>query len=203
MQSMTHSFAKRSSVSPSIDFARPRATRVAAVRVGSVLALLAVSVWMGGLVALGALAAPVVFAIVALPASADAMTVVFRRFDMVAMGCAAVILATEAARAGLRLTSPRLDRARALVSLVAAAFAVFEGTRISPRIAQLHAEGVLRGLGPGGRELSRLHDLAETCGQLQLALLTLVIVLHVVTLSSSFATPRGAPASADRTATEP
>jgi hypothetical protein len=203
MQPMTPSFAKRSSVSPSIDLARPGVTLVAAVRVGSVLALVAVSIWMGGLVALGALAAPVVFAIVPLPASADAMTVVFRRFDMVAMACASVTLATEAARAGMRLTFRRLDRARSLVSLLAAAVAVFEGTRISPRIAQLHAEGVLRGLGPGGRELSRLHDLAETSGQVQLALLTLVIVLHVVTLSSSLSLHRRAPPVAARSATEP
>jgi hypothetical protein len=87
--------------------------------------------------------------------------------------------------------------------LLTAAVAVFEGTRISPRIAQLHAEGVLRGLGPGGRELSRLHDLAETCGQVQLALLTLVIVLYVVTLSSPLSLRPGARAPAVRSATEP
>ena len=61
----------------------------------------AIGVWLGGLVALGAIAAPVVFAIVPMPASADAMTVVFRRFDLVAMACAAVaIMESTACTAG-------------------------------------------------------------------------------------------------------
>ena len=49
------------------------------------LAILAVAVWLGGLAALGAVAAPVVFSRVPWPSSADAMTIVFRRFDAVAM----------------------------------------------------------------------------------------------------------------------
>ena len=65
----------------------------------AIVALLAVAVWLGGLVALGAVAAPVVFSTVPWPSSADAMSIVFRRFDAVAMACAAIVLATEAVRA--------------------------------------------------------------------------------------------------------
>ena len=68
-------------------------------RILTIVALLAVAVWLGGLTALGAVAAPVVFSTVPWPSSADAMTIVFRRFDAVAMACAAIVLATEAARA--------------------------------------------------------------------------------------------------------
>src|ERR1700733_12674178 len=109
------------------------------------IALLAVAVWLGGAIALGAVAAPVVFSVVPWPSSADAMTIVFRRFDAVAMTCAAVVLATEAARAagGSR---QRRDHARAFVSLLAAAAAVFEGAHVSPRIAALHAAGAVRGV---------------------------------------------------------
>ena len=53
--------------------------------VASVIGALAVAVWLGGLLVLGAIAAPLVFANVSFPQSADAMTLVFRRFDTVAM----------------------------------------------------------------------------------------------------------------------
>jgi|HubBroStandDraft_1064217.scaffolds.fasta_scaffold02113_2 putative copper export protein len=154
------------------------------VRVVSVVALLAIAVWLGGLVALGALAAPVVFSIVALPTAADAMTVVFRRFDLVAMTCAALILGSEATRAlGGRLG--RVDVARVAVCAVAAAAAVVEGTQVSPRIAELHAGGVSRGLGAAGVELAHLHGLAELLGKAQVLLLGLAVALHVAALSRS------------------
>lgn len=181
---MQSSFAKPSSSSAPSDPASLSRARLLADRVGAAVALLAVAIWMGGLLALGALAAPVVFSVVPLPASADAMTIVFRRFDAVAMGAGALVLATEAARAALTIALQRLDRLRALVSFCAAFVAVFEGIWISPRIAQLHALGVLRGSGPAGANLSHLHDIAEACGQAQLVLLAGLVILHVVTLSS-------------------
>ena len=170
-------FAKPSSVSPSVDL------RLPAVRIASSVALLAVSVWLGGLVALGALAAPVVFHVVPYPSNADAMTIVFRRFDLVAMGCAATLLTTEAVRPLLGVRLVFVDHMRAALSVVAAGLAVFEGMRVSPRIAELHAGGAIRGLGPGGIELARLHDLAEDSGKAQLAVLAVIVILHVVALS--------------------
>ena len=58
---------------------RPRAR---SSRAPQLVALLAIAVWLGGLLALGAVVAPVVFSMVSMPASADAMTTVFRRFDL-------------------------------------------------------------------------------------------------------------------------
>jgi hypothetical protein len=157
---------------------------MAIVRVVSVVTLLAIAVWLGGLVALGALAAPVVFAMVSLPTAADAMTVVFRRFDLVAMTCGVLILLSEAVRAlGARLG--RADIARVAVSAAAAAAAVVEGTQVSPRIAELHAEGVSRGLGAAGIELAHLHAIAELLGNAQVVLLAIAIALHVAALSRS------------------
>jgi putative copper export protein len=152
-------------------------------RVLAVVALLAIAVWLGGLVALGAIAAPVVFSLVPYPSSADAMTVVFRRFDAIAMVCAAIVLISEAAGRLARVSLGRLDQARAFLALVAAAAAVFEGASVSPRIAALHAAGAIRGVGDAGIELAHLHDLAETCGKTELVLLSALIVLHVVALS--------------------
>jgi uncharacterized membrane protein len=153
-------------------------------RATAVVELLAVAVWLGGLIALGAIAAPVVFSIVAFPSNADAMTVVFRHFDRVAMACAAVVLAAEATRALARVTFAVLDRVRAGAGALAAALAVLEATSISPRIAALHAGGALRGVGSAGMQLARLHDVAEWCGKAELVLLGAVIVLEVVALSA-------------------
>jgi hypothetical protein len=154
-------------------------------RGASAIAMLAVALWLGGLVALGALVAPVVFSRVSMPYSADAMTVIFRRFDLVAMGCAAALLATEAVRAIARLPFTRLDHLRAGVSALAAAAAVYEGTAVSPRIAGLHAAGVVRGMGEAGLQLSRLHDLAELLGKTEVVLLAVVVVLHVLSWRSA------------------
>ncbi len=149
-------------------------------RIASAVALLALALWLGGLVALGALVAPVVFSRVSMPQSADAMTVVFQRFDLVAMACAAVVLATEAVRAVARVPFAPIDHARAAASVLVAAAAVYEGVAVSPRIAALHAAGVVRGMGPAGIELSRLHDLAELLGKTEVAFLAAVVVVHVL-----------------------
>ncbi len=146
-------------------------------------ALLAVGLWLGGLLSLGAIAAPVVFTVVPLPTSADAMTIVFRRFDLVAMACGAVVLASEAVRAVGRISFARADKLRVGAGLLASACAVYEGMVVSPRIAFLHMGGALRGLGDAGVELSRLHDLAETCGKGEIVLLAAVVVAYVVALS--------------------
>jgi hypothetical protein len=158
------------------------------------MALLAIAVWLGGLVSLGALAAPVVFSVAPWPASADAMTIVFRRFDRLAMACAVLVLLAEVAGALMR--SSRLDRVRTLVATLAAAVAALEGTVISPRIAQLHAEGAIRGVDIPGRELARLHDWAEMCGKTEVVLLAALVVLHVVALSSRAPLTSGPPMSA-------
>jgi uncharacterized membrane protein len=155
----------------------------AVLRATSSVALLAAAVWLGGLVALGAVAAPVVFSVTPWPSSADAMTIVFRRFDVLAMACAAIVLATEAVRAVERARYTRLDIVRTVVGGLAAAGAVVEGMVISPRIAALHAAGAIRGVGLGGTEMARLHDMAEACGQAEVVLLVAFIVLQALTLS--------------------
>jgi uncharacterized protein DUF4149 len=161
-----------------------RARRESLRRVTAVVALLAVTVWLGGLLALGAIAAPVVFSVVPLPSSADAMTLVFRRFDRLVMACAAVVLGADAVRAAARVPFAVSGRFRVGTSALASALAVFEGTSVSARIAALHSAGVLRGIGSGGLELARLHEVAEWCGKAQVALLVAFVVLEVIGLSA-------------------
>ncbi len=165
-------------------------------RVAASSAVLAIAVWLGGLLALGAIAAPIVFAVAPFPQNADAMTLVFRRFDTVAMTCAAVVLASEATRAWTgwtRRTATRSDALRAAASTLAAAAAVFEGMSVSPRIAALHAQGALRGVGPLGEELARLHDTAELSGKAQVLLLAVALVLQVLQAGGARGAGQGRP----------
>jgi hypothetical protein len=153
-------------------------------RATAIVELLAVAVWLGGLLALGAIAAPVVFSMVAFPANADTMTVVFRHFDRAALACATLVLGAEATRAIARVPFAVSDRVRAGAGALAAALAVLEATSVSPQIAALHAAGAVRGMGNAGMQLARLHDVAEWCGKAQVVLLGTIIVLEVVALSA-------------------
>jgi hypothetical protein len=142
------------------------------------VSLLALAVWLGGFATVGAVVAPLVFGIVAAPASADAMTAVFRRFDSVAIVCAVIVLLIEGAHAALRRPLLRRDLVRAALVVVAAALAIVEAAVISPHIERLHRDGAVRGLGPAGLELDAVHHTAESLAKAELAILVVVLVLH-------------------------
>src|SRR5258705_10868103 len=96
-------------------------------RAATVVAIVCLAIWVGGLVALGACAAPIVFHVVPAPLSGDAMGAVFRRFDFIAIACGVVVLASEAVRIYVASATPSgakvpaADRARTALAVVAAA----------------------------------------------------------------------------------
>jgi uncharacterized membrane protein len=141
------------------------------------VALLACALWLGGMIALGAIAAPTVFGIVPAPYSADAMTVVFRRFDKLAMSCAAILALTEVVRARLTTDLTRADLVRGAAVLLAGLLAIAEGMILAPRIEELHRGGAIRGLGAAGEALESAHHLAELAGKGEALLVALVVVL--------------------------
>jgi len=140
--------------------------------------LLALAVWLGGFATIGAVVAPLVFGIVAAPASADAMTAVFRRFDSVTIVCAVIVLVIEGAQTSLRRAHLRRDLVRAGLGVAAAALAIVEAAVVSPHIARLHREGAIRGLGALGLELESAHRTAESLAKAELSLLVVVLALH-------------------------
>lgn len=152
--------------------------------VAASIELFAIAIWAGGLTALGAVAAPLVFGIVPTPTSADAMSAVFLRFDAVAMTCAAIALVADAVLTRRSGPIARLDLVRGAALLVAGAAAIVEGAWISPTIAGLHRNGAIRGLGETGLALERMHKLAEAAGKTELVLLAVVLVLVVVKVSA-------------------
>jgi uncharacterized membrane protein len=145
----------------------------------AVTGVLAASLWLGGLLALGAIVAPIVFRIVPAPSSGDAMTVVFHRFDQIALGCAAIVALAEVFRARAGGVA-RADALRIVSAVIASGCALVIATSISPRIAELHAAGAMRGVGPLGAELDRIHDWATRLGKVEAFAVAALIALHVV-----------------------
>jgi hypothetical protein len=108
--------------------------------------LLALAVWFGGLVTLGAIAAPAIFDVVSLRQVADGRVLsgaifgeILRRFHLVAYGCATFVIGGLIARAVL---GPRPRRFALRVGIAAAMLAatLYSGLVLSPRIEQLRAE---------------------------------------------------------------
>ena len=149
----------------------------------AIVAVMALAIWVGGLVALGACAAPLVFKIVPAPLSGEAMGAVFRRFDVVAISCAIVVLGCEAVRIWVRDgAATTAERLRGLLVVTAAGAAIYGGVELSPSIVALHAAGAVRGLGENGVKLDRIHDLAEGVAKVEVTVGFFLLFLQISTL---------------------
>lgn len=164
-----------------------RAARQSLVeRVAAIVAVLAAGVWIGGMVALGACAAPFVFRMTPAPFSGDAMGAAFARFDQIALGAAVTLLGAEVARtwAAGRRGRTGAARARRFVAMLLAGAAAYMGLALTPRINDLHLGGARRGEGAQGAELETLHRRAEMLGRAEMALGAAAVALHILTLGA-------------------
>jgi Domain of unknown function (DUF4149) len=131
-------------------------------------ALLALVVWVGGLFALGAIAAPAIFDVVAARQIPDGRLVagaifgeILRRFHHVAYICGVVLTLSLTARAVLG-PRPRRFALRAGLALAMLAAAAYSGLVVSPQIERLQTiTGVAPSSLPEGDprrvEFGRLH----------------------------------------------
>ena len=145
-----------------------------------VLRVYAVGLWLFGWIVLGAIVAPVQFRMVPSPYAAEAMTTIFRRFDTIALACAAVVWMTD-----VLLGSggdSRVRTAKRSVSAIATIALFVESFVIAPRIDDLFHAGAIRGLGPEGETLNAWHRAAEGAGKLQVLTLLLLLALELYEL---------------------
>lgn len=173
-------------LAPSADERRLRRT-VVIDKISAACASVATGLVVGGLIALGACAAPAVFGRVPAPLSGDAMGNAFARYDRVAIGAAAVIVGAELVRTFVarRLRPDRVARGRRIASILLAGFVSVMALSITPTINALHQAGVKRGEGEAGQRLADVHARAELFGKLEAALGLLVIALHIASLKSA------------------
>ncbi|APR83314.1 Hypothetical protein A7982_08663 [Minicystis rosea] len=153
-------------------------------RIAATLAVLAAGVWVGGMVALGACAAPFVFRLTPAPYSGDAMGAAFARFDQIALGAAVVLLGAEVARTWAARGRARqlAARIRRVAAVSIAGLATYGGLLLTPQIIDLHRQGVQRGVGPQGALLESIHHRAESVGKVETVLGVVLVALHVFTL---------------------
>jgi hypothetical protein len=108
--------------------------------------LLAVALWIGGLLALGAVAFPGIFEVIALRQIPDSRALsgaivgeVLRRFHLVTYACGTVVLVSLAARALLG-PRPRRFAVRFGIAAVMLSAAVYSGVILSGNIERLQRE---------------------------------------------------------------
>lgn len=139
---------------------------------------IAVSAWVFGFATLGAVVAPIVFRTVPAPWAADAMTLVFARFDKVALVAGTIAILSELLR--LRETGKLVVARRACLGL--AFCGLLAGALVfTPTIARLHREGAIRHVGPEGEELERNHRRAEAVSKGEVYLGLAYILLQLST----------------------
>lgn len=155
-------------------------------RVAAIVAVLATGVWIGGMIAMGACAAPFVFEIVPGPLSGYAMGSAFARFDKIALGASALLLAAEVARtwaAGVQGRRPAA-RVRRILAIVMAMGAAYTGLTITPQINSIYRDGGRRGEGDAGVQLDRVHKRAELIGKAVTVGGVVLVALHILTLGA-------------------
>jgi len=155
------------------------------VRVATGVSTLAAAVWLGGILVLGAIVAPIVFHEVPAPTSADAMTHVFLRFDKVALIALLVVAVAEAVAGRIAPPRSRVETVRLVCGALAGVLAVVQASWLSPAIADLHAQGAIRNLGPLGEALEVMHKRSELCGKTEVFLLVGFLVLGAFRSSSA------------------
>jgi hypothetical protein len=156
-------------------------------RAAATVAITAAGLWIGGLIALGACAAPFVFKLTPYPLSGYAMGSAFARFDGIAIGCSVVMLGCEVMRTLLGVPARKawIARVRRYAALLMACGAIYTGMVLSPGIMALHEGGVRRDASAQGQQLEAIHGKAELIGKLLVPLGVLLIALHVFTLRSA------------------
>jgi hypothetical protein len=135
-----------------------------------VVLVLSMLLYSGGLLALGAIVAPVVFRS-GLSGAADVMTSIFTRFDRLAVALCVVALLAEAI--SLAIGGTPLARARIVRGVLVVLFALGVGAQsgvLSPTIARMHAEGVQRHVGPRGQAFDRVHNWSSRVGKITVSL---------------------------------
>jgi hypothetical protein len=106
-------------------------------------AVVAIAVWMGGLIALGGVAAPSIFEVTGVRHVNDGRLLagaifgeILRRFHLVSYACGAVVAASLAARAVLG-PRPRRFAVRLIIAVVMIGAAAYSGLVVSRQIATL------------------------------------------------------------------
>jgi len=144
------------------------------------IATFAVVPWLGGLVALGAFAAPRVFGILDRETAGSVMGPIFRNFDTLVIVAATVFAAAEIARVVAVGARGWLARARVAAGAALVACGLMSALWLGPQIAEAFDAGVRRDhTSDAGRAMDIAHSRAELAGKTAILLGAIWLALGV------------------------
>lgn len=145
-----------------------------------VVATLAVALWLGGMLALGAFAAPEVFGQLEREVAGPVMGAIFAKFDRLVLVLVAVLGVCEGIRALLEGVRGKLAIARLVTAVALIGLALTSALWLGPSINELFEQGVRRGVGEAGVEMERLHNLATALAKAAFAFATAWLALGII-----------------------
>lgn len=151
-----------------------------AALVAEVVATLCVALWLGGMLALGAFAAPEVFGQLERDVAGSVMGTIFAKFDRMVLVLACVLIAAEGVRVFIDGARGKLALARLASMVLLIGLALTSALWLGPSINELFAQGVRRGVDEAGADMERLHNLATTLGKVAMVFATAWIALGIV-----------------------
>ena len=155
---------------------------------GTALQMLCLALIAGGIVALGAFVAPVMFKAFPRAEVGAALTVVFRRFDMLLLGASVGIVLGEVLRvlSGLVPVRTVLAGIRYVIMAALIGAALFSALKVDPEIEQMQHAGVHPGATKEGLAFLRTHQLSENLykGQMLGAILLILMTPFVYRASA-------------------
>ncbi len=147
-------------------------------RLANVIEYLALSLMIGGMLALGAFVAPAIFGNLPLDEAAKVMTLIFRRYDGVMFVGLILIVFGEVVRMATSDAFSRLvHRIRYVGVVLLVCLSLFSLFVVNPKIAQFQHQGVVRGVGKAGIALDQTHRQAEMLYKTELSLEVLILIL--------------------------
>jgi hypothetical protein len=147
---------------------------------GTGLQMLGLSLMAGGMLALGAFTAPVVFHQFPRDMAAPAMALIFRRYDVVLLVALGLVIVGELLR---RLTwtvqvRSKLLWTRMALLVVLSVCMLYSTLVVNAKIAEMNKAGWHRNLETAkGREFDSMHKRSESLYKLELMLVVLLILL--------------------------
>ena len=145
-----------------------------------VVATLAVALWLGGMLALGAIAAPEVFGQLEREVAGPVMGAIFGKFDRLVLVLIGVLIASEGVRVLIEGVRGKLALARIGTVLVLIGLALTSALWLGPSINELFEQGVRRGVGDAGDDMDRLHDLATLLGKVAFVFAAAWLTLGII-----------------------
>lgn len=139
---------------------------------GSGLQNVGLALMVGGMLAIGAFCAPVIFKHFPRHEAGAALTVIFMRFDKVLLGALVLMLMGEA----LRFCSQQfvwqtpLGYLRLALMLVLAGLMLFATLKVNPSIATMQSRGISPNATPEGIQFAKTHQLSESLYKAQMLL---------------------------------